>query len=131
MAYLKPPVFTRTVFNRLAMKLGLSGTETLAVRGRRTGAEQTIPVIPVDHQGARYLVSTRGESEWVRNVRAAGEVQVRSKASRTRYRAVEVPVEDRTPIIEAYRAKAGRTVTAYWNKLPDPADHPVFRLEPT
>lgn len=131
MAYLRPPLFTRKVFNALAMRFGISGVQTLAVRGRKTGNEQTIPVIPVDHDGARYLVSPRGETEWVRNVRATnGEVELRSKEGTERYSATEVPVAERDAIIEAYRAKAGRTVAAYWKKLPDPADHPTFRLTP-
>lgn len=133
MAYLRPPLFTRKVFNPIAMRFGVSGVQTLAVRGRETGIEQTIPVIPVDHDGAPHLVSPRGETEWVRNLHlraARGEVELRSKRGSQRYRAAEVPVAERDAIIEAYRAKAGRTVAAYWKKLPDPADHPTFRLTP-
>ena len=131
MAYLRPPLFTRKVFNQIAMRLGLSGVETLAVTGRKTGAEQTIPVIPVEHKGARYLVCPRGEAEWVRNLRAAnGEGELRSKGGTERFTATEVPVGQRPPIIAAYRAKAGRTVASYFEKLPDPADHPTFRLAP-
>jgi hypothetical protein len=44
-------------------------------------------------------------------------------------RAVELPVEERPPVIAAYRAKAGREVDRYFTQLPEPADHPVFRLE--
>ncbi len=90
---------------------------------------QTIPVIPVEHDGARYLLSTRGESDWVRNLRAAGTAELRSRAGTEAVRATEVPVEERPPIIAAYRAAAGKTVDAYFKKLPDPADHPVFRIE--
>jgi hypothetical protein len=130
MAYLRPPFFVRKVFNKLAMRFGAGGSSTLVVTGRTTGAEQRIPVIPLDHDGVRYVVSTRGESEWVRNVRASATVELREKkADPKRYRAVEVPVAERPPIIEAYRRKAGRTVEAYWKQLPDAADHPTFRLE--
>jgi hypothetical protein len=45
-------------------------------------------------------------------------------------RATEVPVEERSLILAAYQAKAGKTVQTYFRRLPDPADHPVFRLEP-
>lgn len=131
MAYIKPPLFTRAVFNRIAMATGASGTMTLAVKGRATGEEQTVPVIPVEIDGARYIVSTRGDSEWVRNVRAAGSVELRGKhGGAGRYRATEVPTDERAPIIAAYREKAGRTVGAYWKSLPDDADHPAFRLAP-
>ena len=73
MAYLKPPLFAKRVFNPLAMRFGISGTETLVVPRRRSGEPQRVPVIPVDYQGARYIVSTRGESDWVRNLREAGK----------------------------------------------------------
>ena len=39
-------------------------------------------------------------------------------------------MEQRAPILAAYRIKAGKQVDGYFAKLPDPADHPVFRLAP-
>ena len=129
MAYLKPPTFTKRVFNPLAMKLGIGGSAELVVRRRRSGDEQRIPVIPVDVAGTRYIVSTRGESDWVRNVRASGRAELRGKHETGSVQAVELPVEQRAPVIAAYREKAGKTVEGYWKQLPDDSDHPVFRLE--
>jgi hypothetical protein len=43
-----------------------------AVRGRTSGAWRTTPVNLLDHRGRRYLVSARGEGQWVRNLRVAG-----------------------------------------------------------
>lgn len=128
MAYLKPNAFTAKVFNRLAMSRGIGGAETLTVKGRRTGNPQSVPVIPVEVEGTVYLVCPRGETEWVRNARANPEVSITNKRGSRTYRASEVPVADRSPYIAAYRKKAGRTVEAYWKKLPDDKDHPVFRL---
>ena len=131
MAYEKPPLFVRSVFNPLAMATGISGTCTLVTSGRRSGERRRVPAIPVEHQGARYVVSTRGDSDWVRNARAAGELELQCrKGGSGRFRAVEVPVDQRDPIIAAYRAKAGRTVDVYWRKRQDAVDHPTFRLEP-
>lgn len=130
MAYLKPSAFVSKVFNRLAMRFGMMGSQTLTVTGRTSGTPQSVPVIPVAVDGEIYLVSTRGESEWVRNVRATPTVTVTSKGGPRSYAAAEVPVDRRAPVIAAYRAKAGREVNQYWKKLPDPADHPVFRLTP-
>ena len=129
MAYLKPPFFVRNVFNPIAMATGLGGAETLLVKGRRTGTLQRLPVIPVEHGGGRYVASTRGESDWVKNLRAAGGGEIRRKRGATHFSAVELPVEERSPVIAAYRAKAGRAVEAYWKQLPEPADHPVFRID--
>lgn len=81
------------------------------------------------HGGARYLVSPRGETEWVRNLRAAGgKAELRAKGKAEPFLAVEVLLEERPPIIAAYQAVAGRVVKSYFEKLPDPKDHPVFRI---
>jgi hypothetical protein len=125
MAYLKPPVFVQRVFNPIAMRLGIGGSKALSVRGRTTGELQRIPVIPIEHEGARYIVSTRGESQWVRNVRAAGSVDVGA----TTFRATELAVDERAPVIATYRAVAGKTVETYFTQLPNAEDHPVFRLD--
>jgi hypothetical protein len=129
MAYLKPPAVTSKVFNRLAMRMHIAGSATLAVARRTSGTTQQVPVIPVDHRGARYVVSTRGESQWVKNVRRAGSIELRERGGTRRFNTVEIPVAERAPVLDAYRAKAGRMVDTYWKRLPDPADHPTFRLD--
>jgi hypothetical protein len=130
MAYLKPPAFTRRVFNPIAMKFEIGGVQTLAVRRRRTGEIQRVPVFPVEREGTRYLVSARGESDWVRNLRAAGEAELGKGGGTERFLVTEIPVAERPPIIAAYQDRAGKTVESYFKKLPDAADHPVFRIEP-
>jgi deazaflavin-dependent oxidoreductase (nitroreductase family) len=126
MAYRKPNWFVQKIFNPLAMMTGISGTKTLAVAGRKSGEMRKVPVITVEHEGNSYLVAPRGETQWVRNLRAAGEADL----SKERIKVSEVPFEQRPPIIEAYRKVAGRAVTSHFEALPNPADHPVFRIEP-
>jgi len=126
MAYLKPPWFTAKIFNRLAMSFGIGGSETLTVIKRGSKQPQQIPVVVPEVDGIRYLVSTRGESEWVRNVRAEPNVTLGD----SRFVAAEVPVEQRAPIIAAYRPLAGKVVEGYWKELPTDADHPTFALTP-
>jgi deazaflavin-dependent oxidoreductase (nitroreductase family) len=131
MAYLKPPWFTVKVFNRIAMATGISNTETLTVTKRGSRDPQQIPVVTVDVGGTRYLVSTRGESQWVKNVRAHPTVTLTGKSGAVTYVARETPASERQPILAAYQQKAGRAVDGYFRKLPDPADHPVFALTAT
>ena len=131
MAYLKPPWFTVRVFNRIAMATGVSNSETLTVTKRGSGEPQHIPVVTVDVGGTRYLVSTRGESQWVKNVRANPTVTLTSKSGAATYVARETPASERQPVLTAYQQKAGRAVDGYFRKLPDPADHPVFALSAT
>jgi len=127
MAYLKPPWFTRAVFNKIAMATGIGGSETLTVTKRVSKQPQKIPVVVPEVDGVKYLVSTRGETEWVKSVRATPQVMVGKQT----YVASEIPVGDRTPIIAAYRPLAGKVVEGYWRELPDDADHPVFAITPT
>lgn len=125
MAYRPPAWFVRNVFNRLALRFGIGGAKPLTVRRRRSGTMQQIPVIPIEVDGARYLVSPRGETEWVKNLRAAngdGELDGQAFAS------TEVSVDERAPILTAYRRVAGRAVEAHFAALPEARDHPVFRL---
>lgn len=132
MAYLRPNFFERQVFGKLAMKLGIGGSSTLVIRGQKSGVPRKAPVIAVDYSGKKHLVSTRGDAAWVRNLRAAngrGDLVTRGKTFS--FVATELPQEERPPVIDAYRKVAGKVVERYWKALPDPADHPVFRLDPS
>ena len=126
MAYLKPPWFTRAIFNKVAMATGIGSSETLAVTRRVSKQPQKIPVVVPEVDGVKYLVSTRGETEWVKNVRAIPDVMVGDH----KYVATEIPVEQRAPILAVYKAKAGKVVDGYWRELPDDADHPSSRSPP-
>jgi deazaflavin-dependent oxidoreductase (nitroreductase family) len=128
MAYLKPPALTRRVLNPLMMRIGVAGTVTLTVPGRRTGVPRKVPVLPVQVAGSRYLVSPYGETEWARNLRAAGRAELSRKGHAESFRASEVPVAERDAVIAAYRKIISGSVSSYFTRLPDPGDHPVFRL---
>ena len=125
MAYRPPSPFVQRVFNPLALRFGIAGAQKLSVPRRRTGDRQEIPVMPVEHQGGRYLVSVRGESEWVRNLRAAGG---HADLDGTPIATTEIPPDERPAIVELYRKKAGRGVASHFDALPAPEDHPVFRI---
>ncbi len=119
----------RRVFNPISVALGTDAV--LFVRGRTSGKRLAVPMDPpFEWEGRRYLVSPLGETHWARNVRAAGEGEVRVRGRTVHFRAVELIGAEHDRILAAY----ARTITCgcrmYLRKLPDPADHPVFRLEP-
>lgn len=124
--YIPPGWFARNVLNRLA---SLSGVPVLAVRGRSSGEWRTVPVNVLEHDGARYLVAPRGETDWVRNLRAAGQGELRRRGWRERIRATEVSDEQKPAIVDAYRARWDRQVRKQFDALPDLSAHPVFRIE--
>jgi hypothetical protein len=77
--YRRPGWVTRELMNRTVsfltgLGLSLRGSRILEVRGRATGIPRRVPVNLLVLDGVSYLVSARGESEWVRNLRAADGV---------------------------------------------------------
>jgi deazaflavin-dependent oxidoreductase (nitroreductase family) len=128
--YLRPPWFQRHVGNRLAPLFNRSVLSKLSVPGRRSGRWRTTPVAVLDYKGERYLVSYRGESEWVRNLRASSRARLHRQGEVEEITVSEVPVGVRAPILEVYSARYGKfpTVGSVLRALPDPADHPIFRI---
>ena len=108
MAYLKPPWFTARIFNRIAMATGMSGSETLTITRRSSGTTQQIPVITIVVDGTRYLVSTRGESQWVKNVRANPTVTLTTRGKEARLVAAELPVDEVRAAHELIERKGSR-----------------------
>jgi deazaflavin-dependent oxidoreductase (nitroreductase family) len=131
MAYLKPSAIETKIFNKLAMHSKLWDVHTLEVARRNAVDPQRVPVVPVEHGGSLFVVSARGEADWVKNVRAAGIIRLGQKGKFVTYAAAEVPGDERADIIAAYRKKTGREVTGYWRTLPADADHPTFKLTPS
>jgi deazaflavin-dependent oxidoreductase (nitroreductase family) len=127
-SYLKPGFVLSRVVNPLLMTFRL--VPTLTVRGRTSGERRTVPVNVLELDGARYLVAPRGDTQWARNLRAAGSGELRIKGRTETFSATEVADADKQPIIDAYLARWGSQVKSQFAQLPDPADHPVFRIEP-
>ncbi len=126
--YLRPSWIISRVVNPLLMKLGV--VPTLAVRGRRSGQWRTVPVNVLEWHGERYLVAPRGNTEWVRNLRVAGAGQLRYRGRVESFKAIELPDPAKPPIIAAYLARWGYQVKEQFRALPNPEDHPVFRIMP-
>jgi deazaflavin-dependent oxidoreductase (nitroreductase family) len=125
--YVRPQFFMAHVVNPI---LKVIGSPTLTVRGRRSGLPITTPLAPFEFEGARYLVGGGGDTHWVRNLRAAGEGQLRMGGKHQDFRTVEIQGPERDRIVTAYRTSMGRRFESYFKALPNPADHPVFRVEP-
>jgi deazaflavin-dependent oxidoreductase (nitroreductase family) len=125
----RPYVPSRFFMSRVVITRWLGGP-TLTVRGRRTGRPVRTPVPTLEVGGARYLVSGGGETHWVRNLRAAGQGELRKGRTHEPFRAVEVRGDEHDRVVAAYREHMGWRAREFFTALPDPADHPVFRIEP-
>ena len=142
--YLAPDWFTRRIFNPAVARLtrwgiSLKGSRILEVRGRTSGKIRSTVVNLLTVDGVRYLVAPRGETQWVRNIRAdAGRGVLRLGRHAEEFRATEVADDDKTPILRAYLQEwaweVGRFFDGLTAKSPD-ADlataapgFPVFRV---
>ena len=120
-------------------RLGLAGRHTyvLAVRGRKTGKRYETPVSLVEN-GDRWLVAPYGEVAWVRNARAAGEVELTRARQTQRFRIQEVSANESASVLKRY-LKAAPVVRPFFDVTLDSSledfiaeapSHPVFRLLP-
>ena len=143
--YVKPDWFTNNVFNptvALFTRLGFSvwGSRILRVRGRKSGEWRSSPVNLLTHQGARYLVAPRGNTQWVRNIRASKEGELVLGGRAERFRAAEIPDDAKLPILRDYLKRWKFEVGMFFQGVgPDSSDeelrriapdHPVFRVDP-
>jgi deazaflavin-dependent oxidoreductase (nitroreductase family) len=141
--YVRPGWFTTHVFNRLVAaptRLGLSiaGSRVLEVRGRKSGEPRRTPVNPLTFEGERYLVAPRGNTQWVRNLRASGEGRLLAGRRSEAFTATEIPDAEKPPLLRAYLKRWKWEVGAFFGGVgPDSSDadlrriapdHPVFRL---
>jgi deazaflavin-dependent oxidoreductase (nitroreductase family) len=127
--YVRPDWIMRWLINPILVRFRI-GT-TLVVRGRRTGKLVEVPLgSPLALDGVRYLVSGGGNTQWVRNLRAAGRAALRTSGRTEEFRAVELDGAERDRIVTAYREKLGHRGDRYFEQLPNAADHAVFRVEP-
>src|SRR5262249_34052669 len=105
--YVQPGWFTRHVFNPMIAgltRMGLSvwGSRELRGGGRSSGGWRATPVNLLVIDGRRYLVAPRGHTQWVRNLRVAGEGELRVGRRVEPFRSREVADDDKVPILRAY-----------------------------
>lgn len=142
--YQPPGWFTTKVLNRLVAALtrtGVSvyGSRVLEVKGRKSGEWRQTPVNLLRLEGAEYLVAPRGHTQWVKNLRAAGQGRLRVGRRTQPFTAVELADDEKPPLLRAYLRKWKVEVGAFFGGVgPDSSDqelrriapdHPVFRLQ--
>ena len=144
-SYRAPGLFTRNVFNQLVAVLtrqGVSvlGSRVLAVKGRTSGEWRTTPVNLLTYDGRRYLVAPRGQTEWVRNLRAAGTGELRVGRRTETFRGRELTDQEKVPVLRAYLRRWKAEVGIFFEGTgPDSSDdqiraiaskHPAFEVLP-
>ena len=143
--YRRPGWFTKHIFNPCVAgltRLGVSvwGSRVLEVKGRTSGTPRRVPVNLLRHDGREYLVSPRGETQWVRNVRAAGgELDLLLGRHRQHRVATEIADADKVEILRAYLKRWKAEVGVFFDGVSAESTdaqllaiaprHPVFLLD--
>jgi deazaflavin-dependent oxidoreductase (nitroreductase family) len=143
--YIQPKSATN-LFNDIVARmtrLGVSvyGSRILFVKGRTSGEWRSTPVNPLRlADGTRYLVAPRGNTQWVRNMRAAGGGELRIGRKVEPFTATEVADDAKPEILRAYLKKWKIEVGVFFDgvdakapteKLREIAPgYPIFRIEP-
>lgn len=141
--YQRPGWFTTNVFNRVVAaftRVGISvvGSRVLEVRGRTSGEPRRTPVNLLDFEGRRYLVAPRGNTQWVRNLRASGEGRLLVGPRSEHFTATELGDDEKVPVLRAYLKRWKFEVGVFFDGVGPDSDeqelrriaprHPVFRL---
>ena len=94
---------TNGVFRWLAEAgISVAGTRALRVRGRTTGKLRGVVVNLMTVDGRDYVVSPRGNTQWVRNARAAGEVEMGPRWRGRTVRISEVADDAKLDLLKRY-----------------------------
>ena len=144
--YIEPDGFTRGVFNPIVARLtrwGISfwGSRVLSVPGRTSGEIRSTPVNVLAVGDRRFLVAPRGETQWVLNVRAAGECSLRVGRRAETVQVRELDDHAKPEILRPYLRRWKWEVGQFFDGVgPDSSDaallaiapnHPVFEIVPT
>jgi deazaflavin-dependent oxidoreductase (nitroreductase family) len=141
--YVKPKAatnfFNETVGRLTRMGVSVYGSRVLAVKGRKSGEWRTTPVNPLRVDGTRYLVAPRGNTQWVRNLRAVGTGELRIGRKVEPFSATEVADDDKPAVLRAYLKRWRWEVGVFFDgvdarapeaKLREIAPgYPIFRIE--
>ncbi|SDX16285.1 deazaflavin-dependent oxidoreductase, nitroreductase family [Amycolatopsis xylanica] len=140
--YIEPKSATN-VFNQVVAKLtklGFSvwGSRVLSVRGRKSGELRSVPVNLLEIDGEKYLVAPRGVTQWVRNLRAAGEGQLRVGRRVEEFTFVELGDDEKPAILRPYLKRWKFEVGVFFDGVDAKASdeklreiapgYPIFRI---
>ena len=126
------------IMNTLARAGLVPRSYLLTTHGRKTGRPRANPVVPVEHDGRRWLVAPYGPVSWVHNARAAGRVSLTRRRDTRDYTIREVPPGEAGPVLKRYVRSAPSTRPYFQATKDSPVEdfvaeadrHPVFELAP-
>lgn len=116
--YLEPG-FVAVQFNHLVrglttLGISVAGSRELRIVGRKSGQVRKNVVNPLTLDGERYLISPRGHTSWVRNLRVAKEGELKVGRKVEPFTATELADADKIPVLRGYIKKWGWEVGSFF-----------------
>ena len=136
------PFFSAVSRPLLAVGIPMGPNVLITIRGRVTGKPRSTPITIIETAGRRGLISPFGETDWVRNLRAAGRATIRHGRRSEEVTAVELSRPDAVAFIRdvlaphARRSPLGSWIVRHIDRIDydHPAEaavgRPVFELHP-
>jgi deazaflavin-dependent oxidoreductase (nitroreductase family) len=107
------------------------GSRVLHVRGRKSGDWRTVPVNLLTIDGERYLVAPRGQTQWVRNLRAAGHGELHVGRRVERFVPTELADDVKPAVLRAYLRRWKFEVGVFFDGVDaDASDADLLRIAP-
>jgi len=82
--------------------ISIAGTQALRVRGRKTGKRRGVVINLLTVDGREYVVSPRGNTQWARNARAAGMVEMGPRWRSSDVRIAEITDDAKPQLLKRY-----------------------------
>lgn len=139
----RQPSWPERLLNQLfgvlvGLGLSLSHNYLIQVRGRKSGRLYATPVNLLVIDDDKYVVAPRGNTGWVRNAKASGEIWLKKGRRREHFYVKEIGDEHKPLLLKAYLEQFHTTVQRYF-PVPAGSDaaafvaiaprYPVFKLE--
>ena len=124
-------IFNRVVAGLTKMGISILGSRVLSVRGRKSGELRSTPVNLLTVDGIQYLVAPRGHTQWVRNLRVAGNGELRVGRRVETFTPTELADEDKPAILRAYLKRWKFEVGMFFHGVDHTAtDEELLRIAP-
>ena len=82
--------------------ISIAGTRALRVRGRKSGKPRGVVINVLSVDGRDYVVSPRGNTQWARNARSAGVVEMGPRWRSRDVRIAEVADDTKPQLLKRY-----------------------------
>jgi deazaflavin-dependent oxidoreductase (nitroreductase family) len=134
--YIMPKGLMTTAFNKTVKTLthagiSLMGSRVLSVRGRKSGEWRSTPVNLLTLDGDRFLISPRGQTQWVRNLRVAGGGELRLGRRVERFTASELADAEKSAVLRAYLKRWKWEVGMFFENITaDSTDEELLAIAP-